>query len=353
LSFQTRPRQLEKKLKRNLVPLVIFDNINYFGDAIDGIPTEFSLYKLTEFIYQNYEPWVRVDGYHIWKAKNSGIFLSNFEKTINSVELDDKNIAYVTNDLEILQRNTILSMQCGATDPFISGFLRNQTTNRSQLKGCELKIVCRSSAAGYLQAFYFSDEYSEIDSAGINVIESDDYRTYYLPIPERDGKVPLTEFRIDPPNGSLFEIKNLSIVKREIEFNYESYIQQNWNLIKLPYIWANYDNKILKDFPKSISALARKITVEEEIVLPVPRDFDKTDGNYLCFEINSATDGTLSVSYGKDVVNTFDFSVLNGNHKYLIRVSSQYDWISSRQTTIKIKVSAPMFLEQVSILRGD
>jgi hypothetical protein len=346
-------RQLKEKLKQNLVPLVIFDSANYLGDEIDGIPTEFSLYKLAEFIYQNYEPWIRAEGYHIWKAKNSGIFLSDVENTIKSIELSDKDTAYTTNDLEIVQNDNVLSMRCGITDPIISGFLRNRAISNSQPENCELKIVCRSSVAGYLQTFYFFNEYNEIDSTGIEIIESDDYRTYYLPIPKRNDNVPLTELRIDPPNGSLFEIKQLDIVNREIEFNYEPYIQQNWNLIKLPYIWANYDDKIVKDFPETVLELAQEITVEEEMFLPISSGFDKDDGNYLYFEIDSATDETLSISYGKDIVNTFDFNVLKGNHRYLVRISSQYDWMNSKQTMIKIKTSAPMFIKRISILQGD
>jgi hypothetical protein len=348
-------KQLEEKLKQNLVPIIIFDSSGFWGDEIDGIPTEFSLSKLSEFIYQNYEPWIRVDGFHLWRAKNSGISsLQDVKYRTASVNMD-KDIVYTTNDLEILQNNDVLTVQCGEIDPWIAGFLRNQNVTVNRAESYELKIVCKSSAEGSLQAFYDFNEhvYNSSESAHVNITKSDDYQTYYLPIPKRNDNTPLVEFRIDPPNGSLFEIKSLDIITGEIMFHYEPYIQQNWNLIKLPYIWANYDDKIKKNFPQTLLEIARDIIVEEETIFPVSSDFDKTNGNYLYFEVDSETDGTLSVSYGENIINSVDFSVMTGNHKYLVRISSQYNWMNDKQTMIKINISAPMYIKQISILEGD
>jgi hypothetical protein len=172
-------------------------------------------------------------------------------------------------------------------------------------------------------------------------------------MPKRNGNTPLTELRLNPPKSSLFEIKSLDIITGEIMFRYEPYIQQNWNLIKLPYIWANYDDKIKKAFPQSLLEIARDIIVKEETVIPIPSDFDKSRGNYLYFEIDCETDGTLSVSYGDNIINTFGFNVVTGSHKYLVRISSQYNWMNDKQAAIGINTSAPMHIKQISILEGD
>ena len=73
--------EFEKKYNAGEIPIVIFSYKDIKNSGIerkilanlDNIPGELSLFKLSEFIYTHYEPFLIVDGFELWKAKNSNI----------------------------------------------------------------------------------------------------------------------------------------------------------------------------------------------------------------------------------------------------------------------------------------
>jgi len=222
-------KQFEKKYNDKKIPVVIFDG-PWWGKVIDGIPTEFSAFKLTEFIYKNYKPWIIVDGYHLWLANNSELRYNDFFEMEDIITLD------VGDDLQFQREGTVL---------------------------------------------------------------------------------------------------------------------QNFNLTRLPYIWANYDNKILRNKPQTLKILGNTIIVKNETIIPFDDDIDKSNGNYIYLKIRSESknNSPMTISYGED--NSISFTVLPGTQEYLLRISSQYKWVSEKINEFNITASSPMIIEQISVLRGD
>lgn len=66
-------KQFTEKYANKEIPIVVFDSQWWWGADTDGIPTELSTFKLTEFIYEHYHPWIRVDDVNLWIANNSNL----------------------------------------------------------------------------------------------------------------------------------------------------------------------------------------------------------------------------------------------------------------------------------------
>ncbi|GMO17127.1 MAG: hypothetical protein Pg6A_03380 [Termitinemataceae bacterium] len=216
---------IEKLYEQNKVPIIITGQSAWGGAAIDDIPSELSLFKLEEWIYAHYEPWIWVDGFHLWRARNSGIELPENFKT--------------------------------ADVPF--------------------------------------------------------------------------------------------------EYEKKDYIQQNFDMIKLPYVWGNYDKKVNRHFPQEQQRVADKLALEAEapVTLQLDPNIDKSGGNYIYFRINAAAPGNLTLEYGNGITNSCIFDIVAGEWKYLVRISSQYNWVNEPQSQMIIQSSVPVTVEQVSVLKGD
>lgn len=66
-------KQWEEYYQDNQIPLVIFSSDTWWGSYIDQIPNEFSTYRISEYVYTHYQPWLRLDGFDVWVAMNSDL----------------------------------------------------------------------------------------------------------------------------------------------------------------------------------------------------------------------------------------------------------------------------------------
>ncbi len=158
-------------------------------------------------------------------------------------------------------------------------------------------------------------------------------------------------------------------------------LEQNTKMWLLPYIWANYDGKIKKNFPVELQNVAQSFTIEGNISQDFKLDpeIDKSSGNYLYFRItadkdNSSDDyqanykggigmgvylraytqstGEINISYGEGRAKS-SFLIMPGTHDYLVRISCQQKWMRENQNNITINSSIPVKLEKFSVLKGD
>ncbi|MEM7181941.1 MAG: hypothetical protein AAF518_13575 [Spirochaetota bacterium] len=164
--------------------------------------------------------------------------------------------------------------------------------------------------------------------------------------------------------------------KRKQEFAkiVQSYIEQNklqlpeafhqsFTMGKLPYIWANYDQKdVLKKMPELATPLPKNkaftLTFNQSKEIAIA-DFSKKTGNYILIEATAPIGGQLQISYSDDPQtlgqNTFTFLLHKSKkvEKYLIRASSQRDWMVTAIRHIKILSQSNVLINRISILAGD
>jgi len=344
-------RLFEKAYESEEIPLVIYGGNQRGLGAIDGIPVELSLFKLDDFIYTHYEPWISVDGFHLWKAKNVDFAVPSDTvlQEIPAVPTD------VRNDLFCRQDGNQLKLVCGETDPFVGIALPNPLRAAS-LNEKYIKLRCSSSVAGPVQLFFDFTGFNETDSAWAEVVPSLAYQDIWVPIPaQEDESVTLKNIRIDPPANSEFIVQSISVVSRDIVYTDKQYLQQDFDMIKLPYIWGNYDEKVQKNHPVELQKVSDTLALEADvpITLPLEPDVKKENGNYIAFRISAAEPGSLLLTYGNDIINSCRFDIVAGDWEYLVRISTQYNWVNEPQSEMTIQSSVPVIVEKTAILEGD
>lgn len=344
---------LEKLYGQNKVPIIITGHSDWGGCRIDHIPSELSLFKLEEWIYAHYDPWIWVDGFHLWKAKNSDIMLADDDEQLAAIPVSETNVLE-RNQVSLETKDSALTLHCGNEDPFLSTALM-QPFDFSGYEDAELKLEYQSSSAGILQVFYGFTDYQETESANAEVFETDGAQTVYLPVVKTGDEELLKSIRFDPPAGASFEIQSVQIVRRKIRYQVKADIQQDFSMAKLPYVWGNYDEKVQKDFPKEQQRLAENLSLEPQtgIVLAIEQAIDKSSGNYLYFRIKASEAGTITLRYGTKAQNSCDFEVVPGEWDYLVRISTQYRWVNEQQEALEVTATLPVDIRQASILKGD
>lgn len=135
---------------------------------------------------------------------------------------------------------------------------------------------------------------------------------------------------------------NLEIVSKSIYLEQEI---KNIDLKYLPYMWGNYDNKEKEKIVEN---------KHNEIIFELNEN-DKIDGNYVEVEIDSkkSEDITLIMFNNEEYLYAITFTVKEGTHKYLIRVSSFYSWYEGNVNKITINNSENNQINYISILKGD
>ena len=118
-------------------------------------------------------------------------------------------------------------------------------------------------------------------------------------------------------------------------------ITENFDLIKLPFVWANYDEH--SENQQVIKEWTEFIYEDEVYKTKLPENIDKTTGNYILITLKNKTLKTTNKSFlqykDKNGINgTFNFDILGEQEieKYLIRISTQHKWYSLKNTGLRI-----------------
>lgn len=133
---------------------------------------------------------------------------------------------------------------------------------------------------------------------------------------------------------------------KQIDYDYLG-LSHTMNIAQIPYVWGQYDkdkswnNKVVQSYDSSRGEL--------------PANIQKT-AKYALITIDAPTKGNATLSFqnsrGENVAN-FDFSLLEGNHRYMIRCSTDWWWNSGIITAFSVDTNVNATLGSVSFLVGD
>ena len=130
---------------------------------------------------------------------------------------------------------------------------------------------------------------------------------------------------------------------------------QYFDLYKLPYVWANYDelDPLGKKQTEQNLTIIREDDSAKVYKLMLPESGHKEDSNYAHFRIYSDDDTTARLVYANG--NGFSFDILGGPQErdYLIRISSQYAWYSQSVRSMVLESASPIELVSARIIEGD
>jgi hypothetical protein len=133
---------------------------------------------------------------------------------------------------------------------------------------------------------------------------------------------------------------------------------QYYDLQKLPYIWGTYDplNAVSK------TRILENVTdtsfiMEKGMVYPfsIAPDIDKSSGNYLYLQMKGSQASIITITYGETGAEGFTFSTepTSKDENYLVRVSTQWDWMNTPVDKISITSSENIELSEMNIRKGD
>ena len=357
------------------IPIVIMPNNLSKHSSIDGILLNYKYYKVSEFIFKTYEPLCEYRDFSIWCVPERRAemaqrlmetdVLSDLETEVTDGFIVCKNIVPLNCKIEDNpdeERTMVISAT--QKDPRIEELQRG--IDLSAYTNCAVRISVdyESSVPGFMQMYYTTEKneyYSEDKSLHVQVTNEG----------KADFTVPITEnsrLRLDIPENSVVTIKSIKVALpvNMIEWGYDSTLH-SYALDHLPRIWAEMDEKN-----------AAGNTVMEEMkkenglyVFDNAEITDKGKGNYLLInteylgmdrgglvepddeyigafvKLGTYENGNFEEKFG------YSFTIKEGKHKYLFRVSSDYYWHIDKINAVSIECGDKLYGTKMKILEGD
>lgn len=133
-------------------------------------------------------------------------------------------------------------------------------------------------------------------------------------------------------------------------------VKQQFELLKLPYVWANFD----ESDPIGTASEGHTLRItpidtlpQQKYQLQVPKSIQSEIGNYIHLRILSAHQGRVELTYAQGNSLAFDVIADPQALDYLIRVSSQYAWHQDAFDNMQLQAAFPFSLSHAAILPGD
>ncbi|MCW3071177.1 MAG: hypothetical protein JWO44_1067 [Bacteroidetes bacterium] len=290
---------LQKKFISGLsqydAPLIVFSNFpENWWDNVDGVPNTMRHYRLAEYFYQHYEPFVIVNNLCVWKKTDfkpewKENFIFQYTKTRDSLEALPERISF------------------------------RGTRKEGKKYSC---YICSDNGV---------PEIKLATKAGSRMIKADlvnpaNHMSFYI-LPDEGA-----EYSVEIANNK--SIRWLTINEADYINDFYSFYPQTDDLKQLPYIWGNYDDslsaeKMLADLsPASFSLLENNIKY-----FNFNKAIDKTSGNtiFLSLEAGNEEPQLIELLYGSSengYKGAYKFTVPpgSGERSFAVRISSQYNW---------------------------
>ncbi|MES2141073.1 MAG: hypothetical protein V4511_15305 [Bacteroidota bacterium] len=318
-------------LKNYDAPLIIFSNFpeNWWDNAV-GVPNIIRHYRMAEYFYTHFEPFVIVDNLCIWKRK--GFQIKNNQRLIYN---------YSAQAADSLKINLPIKGYIKKSENKNYLFKINSNSFKDKTGTTpEFNIILANGAQNLKPDFV-----DEINQIG-----------YYL------FSTHESVFSFQIKN----EGKNINVIKvYESDYipDFYSLEPKRCNINQLPYIWGTYDKNVHQE--KVITnLLSQPQTISNNTIeyFSIPTDIDKSTGNTLLIsmECNNEAPATMELMYGndkKEYRGTFVFSIPpgKGKHDFAIRISSQYNWFASDNDYIALncKDIESVKLDSIKLLKGN
>jgi hypothetical protein len=326
---------LQKKfisdLKNYDTPFILFSNFpeTWWDNAI-GVPNTMRHYRMAEYFYNNYQPFIIVDSLCIWKRndfkiKNDQKLIYNYTKQLSDSSKINSSIKGIIKNSE--NKNYLFKI--------------NSNTFKNKTGQVPLFTIVLATGTQNIKP-NFTDEINHIG--------------YYI-------------FKT-PESGFSFQIKNednninvLNLYECDHIPDFYSSKPKIHNINQVPYIWGTYD-KTVHEEKMLANLLSQTQTIPNNTIhyFTFSNDIDKSTGNTLLIslECDNDTPATMELMYGsdkKEYKGTFGFSIPPGKGKrdFAIRMSSQYNWFASDNNYIALncKNIESVKLYSIKLLKGN
>jgi hypothetical protein len=316
---------------------------------VDGIPNTLRHYRIAEYIFTHYKPYIIVNNYCVWKAN----WCSQEKNEINKI-IDLKAISVPSDKADL--KKLIFSDTSGIiynsekTDP--KYFFHNNKLYFLSIKGYSKnlkKMQISYQANGKIQ----NKKFNFVNNC-INAISLETAKPLY-----------------SLGNLQLFYDANDEINLQEVTLQMADHLPDHYStrviemrdLKYIPYIWGQYDetfvyNGISVDTDiSSLKEIIKANTAKKYTFKPIT---NKNSGNYLMIRARSTSlkPVDIIIQYGVEgiIQGSFCYTVSKSifTNNYLLRISSQYNWIANENNWISIyPIDRDIAIESIKIYKGD
>ncbi len=301
-------------LSQYKTPYLLFQGVSDVGyDNMDGVPNSLRHYRMAEYFYNNYSPYVIVDNFCIWR--NNKTKDCNKRDTISRyiAGIDSNHVDFVETTFEI-KRGKSYSVKLS-----YSRKIETEAFLMTNKKMIDLKLK------------------------DLNETES------YAIIEAKEGKY---KFAASSAGHGL---KSCFVIESDYVPDYFSERTLAYDFQKLPYVWGTYDKKLPEE-----KILFEKNTDAKQAI-SIPEKIDRTTGNTIIVSCKNNTDkiqkAILFFGSSNDKTKTsiwFDVFPSDKEEKYAIRISSIYKWYSGKVNEISFQLpDGGLTLSKIQITKGN
>ena len=314
------------------VPIVLMPIKDKPWSSIDEVYVDYKFYKISEYVYSNYKPLLRMGSFDIYalndkkekyfKILNSKGFLGN-KTIINNFNFlkDDK---VTKSNLEITtDKNGKARISNLGANAFFTGILEslrmNNKISANSVLPTTLKFNIAVTSAGSIKMYYNTE-------AGQNYSEE---RVKEFPI-NQAGMFDLTLYLIKMPHELMIAINTptATINSLTMTTGFKDTVsipeRLDYYLAEVPRLWAEKDG----------GSVFNKVTSFKQPITGSTIVMNKSDiKNYrkpyfIYLEANADQDMSAKIELLDQNKNlsSFNFNIKQGKHSYAVRISSNYYW---------------------------
>lgn len=303
---------------------------------IDDIAVDYKYYMLSEYIYENYTPLVRLSNFDVYcLTSKKGIYRDKLEKLgLSNKEIYSGLLSYINPEDNMINNMIIkkdeqgyLNIETYGDDPYVVGLLTQLKGSYPQIiknedsdKPTKINIEYETSKSGNLQLFYTlsdSEDFSEIQSRTYEILGSEN-GSIEIELPSMPY-----EIRLDV-NVADITLKGITITQGLMTINEQP---ENWSryIGLIPLLWAERDGESqYKNAPNLIDSI-----LDTDQISMDAQGIKKNQPTNLILQIDSEIDRRASiqlVSMNDKVLGEFIFNLSKGKHDYAIRISTDFKW---------------------------
>lgn len=346
-----------QQIKTSNPPIVLMPINGNIWSTIDGIPVDYKYYMISEYIYKNYTPLIRLpmfDIYCLKEKKNSYVYdlakdglMTKILYNGNFDFINIQKLSYNNSEAQIDSNGNIVLIPSG-NDPYVFGFMKQfRAINKvNNIGGTKIKLDFYSKSTGSFQLFYTLDEnekFSEKQSKMFTV-NTEGQNTAVIDLPSMPN-----ELRIDIDTKELI-LENLTISQGLQPINDQPEIWVR-NLGEIPRLWAEKDRSKIFLLAPSLQVPKKETTSFTANTETIPLN----EPMYLLIQLDSPAQGTATVEIGElqNKFGEFNFTVSKGRHLYVLRLSTDYHWWSNENRYIHLTTNQPVDIYKLSFLSVD
>lgn len=345
-----------ERLKKANVPLILMPIKGNMWHAVDEVYVDYKYYKLSEYIYGNYMPLLRLGSFDIYVQKNKK---SEFRKKINN--LGFAGSGFVATDLSFMisdklnsdnltlhkNENNQIDIKATGPTPYFMGLIQLLKTQPGFVspphgKPADLEFDIQSAQSGTVKIYYNTtptDTYTEERVKEFNLAAGENKITLSLPSLPHDVMIGI--------NTPQITLKRIAL-KGENSAGVERPEKTDYWLGDVARLWAEASGEGVFE---SIKAKGEPLTKNSASLLkpkPVPGE-----GFYAVVELQSLNDINchIDIVEKNETLATYSFAVKKGRHKYAVRISSNfYWWNAGPGTTINFLSPEPIEIHNFTLV---